>query len=153
MSMGLAEWLLQLAVAGLLLATLPFVLRLERELRALRRDRAALESGAQGLTEATRMAEAASIRLRASAETAGRHVAERLAAAEPLRDDLRFLVERAEILADRLDVAVRAVRPLADQAAAPETPPRPPAPAPAPSSRSLAERELLRALARGPGAR
>jgi hypothetical protein len=66
-------------------------------------------------------------------------VAERIAAAEPLREDLRFLTERAEALADRLDAAVRAARPAAAE---------PDASAP----KSAAERDLLRALALGRGA-
>jgi hypothetical protein len=108
--MVVLEWLLQAGVIALLGAALPYVLRLERELRALRADRVALEASAAELSEATRMAEAASLRLRASAETAGRQVAEKLAAAEPLRDDLHFLVERAEVMADRLDGLVRHAR-------------------------------------------
>ena len=58
--------------------------------------------------------------------------------AEALREDLRFLVERAEGLADRLEGAVRQYRPLATTAggyAASEEPPR-----------SQAERDLLQAL-------
>lgn len=140
--MGWIEWGLQVAVLTLLGAALPFVLRLERTLTALRRDRAAIEGSAVGLAEATRMAEAASIRLRASAEMAGRQVAERLAAAEPLREDLRYLVERAEAMADRLDGTVRAARPLAAETAA----------EPATAGRSRAEQDLMRVLARG-GAR
>lgn len=139
------EWTLQLAVLVLLGAALPFVLRLERALTALRRDRVAIEGGAASLAEATRMAEAASIRLRASAEMAGRQVAERLAAAEPLREDLRYLVERAEGLADRLDGAVRAARPVAVEPVV--------ADAPAATARSRAEQELMRVMARGGAAR
>ena len=108
--MGVLEWAVQLLVIVLLGVALPYVLRLERELRALRRDRAALDGSAAGLAEATRLAEAASLRLRASAESAGRQVAEKLAVAEPLRDDLHYLVERAEAIADRLDGLVRAAR-------------------------------------------
>ena len=133
--MSWLEWALQLTLAGLLAGAMPFVLRLEREFRALRRDRGALEGGATDLNEASRLAEAASFRLRAAAETAGRQVAEKLAAAEPLRDDLRYLVERAEALADRLEGLVRVARPAAAEA--------PPAPQPAGSQ---AERDLLRAL-------
>jgi hypothetical protein len=128
---------LDLLVVLLLGATLPFALRLERALRAARGDRAALEGSAAGLGEATRLAEAASIRLRATAEGAGRQLAEKLAAAEPLRDDLRYLVERAEAMADRLEVLVRTARPMASEAAAP---------AEAGAARSQAERDLLRAL-------
>jgi hypothetical protein len=130
------EWALQLLLLGLLAVAIPFAIRLERQLAALRRERGALESGAAGIQEAARVAEAAIIRLRAAAEGAGKGVAERIAVAEPLRDDLRFLTERAEALADRLDATVRAARP---QAAEPELP----------APRSAAERDLLRALAVG----
>lgn len=139
--MGWLEWMLQLAVVALLLGAMPFVLRLERGLRAVRRDRCALDGSAAGLTDASRLAEAAAIRLRATAETAGRQIAEKLAAAEPLRDDLRYLVERAEALADRLDGLVRTARPIAGAPGRPMVPAEAAQPAP-----SHAERDLLRAL-------
>jgi hypothetical protein len=69
-----------------------------------------------------------------------------------LKDDLLFLTERGERLADRLDLLVRAARPLASDPL-PEPAPRP---AERPQSdatdppgthlRSQAERDLLRAL-------
>lgn len=139
--MGWVEWTLQCVVILLLVAALPLVLRLERTLAAVRRDRAVLEGSAGNLTEATRLAEAASIRLRAAAEGGGRQLAEKLAAAEPLRDDLRYLVERAEAMADRLEGAVRAARPLAQEHTAEEPV--------AEAGRSQAERALLRALRMG----
>ncbi len=138
--MSVLEWVLQVVLLLMLGAAIPFALRLERALREIRRDRGALEGSAQGLGEAARMAEAAMVRLRASAEIAGRQVAERTAAAEPLRDDLRYLVERAEALADRLEGLVRAGRPLvADAPRAPEAMPL----------QSQAERDLVRALSLG----
>ena len=148
--MSVSEWLLQGLLLLLLCAAVPFAWRLEKQLGALRRDRPALEAGAADFGEATRQAEATLARLRATAESAGRGVAEKVAAAEPLREDLKFLIERAESLADRLEGLVRAARPLA----AAEPPPRalaqaaapvPVAAAPEPP-RSQAERELLRAL-------
>jgi hypothetical protein len=66
-------------------------------------------------------------------------LAERLAAVEPMRDDLRYLVERAETLADRLEGLVRTARPLAQEAA-------PPPEAKPEAARSEAERALMRAL-------
>jgi len=137
--MSMLEWGLQVVLLALLGAAIPFALRLERALRDIRRDRGAMEGSAQGLSEAARMAEAAMVRLRASAELAGRQVAERTAAAEPLRDDLRYLIERAESLADRLEGLVRSGRPLVA-----ETPRAPEAPL-----QSQAERDLMRALALG----
>lgn len=135
--MSALEWLLQGALLVLLLALLPLGWRLDRRLAALRHEGAGLAAGAEGLTAATDAAEAALSRLRATAESSGRMVAERAAAAERLRDDLAFLTERAEMLADRLDGLVREARPRA--ADAPATPA-------APGPRSEAERELLRAL-------
>ncbi len=132
--MSVLEWAAQIAVIGLLCATLPMALRLERALRALRADRAALEAGAAGMGEASRQAEAALARLREGAQAACRDVNGRIAAAEAIRDDLRYLLERGEAMADRLEAAVQKARPLASPGAA------------APEPRSEAERELARAL-------
>jgi nucleoid-associated protein YgaU len=130
------EWAAQGIVFLLLLAALPLAWRLERRIGTLRSQAPALQAGATSLTEATSAAEAALQRLRATAEGTGRAVAEGVARGEALRDDLRYLTERAEALADRLDALVAAARPLAGAAGA-EAPAAP---------RSEAERELLRAL-------
>ncbi|MCX8133172.1 MAG: DUF6468 domain-containing protein [Roseococcus sp.] len=130
--------LLDVLVIALLAATLPMAWRLDRQLRALRADRAALEAGAAGLAEATRAAEAVLARLAAASEAAERGAQERLARAGAVQEDLRYLAERAEAIADRLEAAVQAGRPLAGGAGAPV----------GPALRSDAERELLRALGR-----
>ncbi len=140
--MSWLEWGLQLLVAGLLLAAMPFAVRLHRQLAALRGEGGGFSASTQGLNEATRQAEAASMRLRASAEMAGRQVGEKLSSAEALRDDLRYLVERAEALAERLDGQVRQARPLAIEPVAPAL-------TEAGGGQSQAERDLLRALVRG----
>jgi septal ring factor EnvC (AmiA/AmiB activator) len=129
------EWIANLALLALLAAVIPFAWRLDRRLDALRLAGGELGQGAQGIAAATEAAEAALARLRATAEQSGRLVAERVATAETLRDDLAFLSERAELLADRLDALVRQARPLEAATAPPGTAPR-----------SEAERELLRAL-------
>ena len=85
MSFAWLEWGLQLALLGLLGAAIPFAIRLERALREIRKDRTAMETSAQGLSEAAGAAESAILRLRATAELAGRQVQERVTAAEPLR--------------------------------------------------------------------
>jgi hypothetical protein len=113
-----------------------------------------METSAQGLSEAAGAAESAILRLRATAELAARQVQERVTVAEPLRDDLRFLIERAETLADRLESVVRAGRPLAGQES--PIPPTPANPLAAQDNegstlRSQAERDLLRALSIGTG--
>ncbi len=141
--MGWFEWLAQLAVVALLAGTIPVALRLERALRAVRRDRAELEGCAATLDAAARGAEAASFRLRRDAEESCKRMEDGTAAAEPLRDDLRYLLQRAEAVADRLDGLVRAARTAAPQAAAPvAVVPR------AAAAESRAERDLLLALTR-----
>lgn len=140
--MGWFEWIAQLAVCALLAGTIAVALRLERALRAVRRDRGVLEGCAAALDEAARGAEAASLRLRRDAEGGRKELEDGMAAAAPLRDDLRYLLQRAEAVADRLDGLVRAAR----EAGAP----RRDAPANPPGSGggSRAERDLLLALAR-----
>jgi hypothetical protein len=153
--MGWFEWLAQLAVAALLAGTIPVALRLERALRAVRRDREGLQGCAATLDEASRHAEAASLRLRRDAEDSCRRMEEGMAAAEPLRDDLRYLLQRAEAVADRLDELVRAARAAAPQhapSALPQaTPPAAPPAVPRAATghaESRAERDLLLALNR-----
>lgn len=129
---------LDVAVVALLALTLPMAWRLDRMLRALRADRAALEQGADGLGEAAREAEAVLARLRAATEEGDRQLAQRMKAAALTQDDLRYLVERAESIADKLEAAVQAARPISSvQGTQPGAAPR-----------SEAERELLRALGR-----
>lgn len=137
--MGVLLPLLDVAVIALLAATLPIMWRLDRLLRALRADRSALEQGAEGLSSAVREAEALLGRLRDGAEIAQRQLAERVKSADMTRDDLRYLIERAETIADRLEAAVQAGR--TATTASPASPAMP---------RSEAERELLRALGRVP---
>ena len=158
-----AQWLLELVLLLLLAATLFHALRLER-------DRAVLEAVVDGFNNSTRQAETGIERLRSAADGAGRQMARQIESAQRLRDDMSFLTERGELLAERLEAAVRSARMFADGAAlAPHAgpalslPPAPAAPArlvpatrlaeeaeqEAPRLRSQAERDLLRALRAG----
>ncbi|MDA8249726.1 MAG: DUF6468 domain-containing protein [Rhodospirillales bacterium] len=132
------QWALDLVLIVLLATTLFHALRLERALGVLKRDRAALEDLVVGFNAGTQQAEHGIERLRATADGAGRQIAKQLEAASGLRDDLQFLLERGEALADRLDGAVRAARSRSADVAAEE-----------PRVRSQAERDLLRALREG----
>jgi hypothetical protein len=145
--MGGWQILLEVALIGLLGATLFHALRLERALGVVRRDRAELEGLLRGFNESTRAAENGVERLRSSADGAGRHIARQIEAAANLKDDLVALIDRGERLADRMDNLVRASR-------EPDPPPARHYPMPErelPDSggtrvRSQAERDLLRAL-------
>jgi hypothetical protein len=130
------QWLLELVLVALLAATLFHAVRLERALGVLKRDRAALEDLISGFNASTRQAEAGIERLRVAADSAGRQLARQVDAAAALKDDLSFLSQRGERLADRLDGQVRVARPLAAE----------PDPVDTPRPRSQAERDLLKAL-------
>ena len=135
------EWILELGLTGLLLATLFHALRLERALGVLKRDRTALEALVAGFNASTAQAEASIARLRQAAEGAGRDIARRVDAGTTLKDDLAFLSERGDRLADRLEALIREARPLTTpqmaMADADDSEPR---------VRSQAERDLLKAL-------
>ncbi|OYW07637.1 MAG: hypothetical protein B7Z53_05925 [Rhodospirillales bacterium 12-71-4] len=100
------RWLVEALLLLLIVAALPTAIRLDRALSALRRDRGALAESTRSFAEATREAEQVIARLRNAADGAGRGVAEQVRIATTLREDLRFLSERAETLADRLEAGL-----------------------------------------------
>ena len=153
--MGNAQWVLESALLILLAATLVHAIRLERALGVLKRDRAVLEELVEGFNESTRQAESGIERLRGAADGAGRQMARQIETGQRLRDDLNFLADRSDKLAERLEHAVRSARMFGDGLAFAPNTPVPAAPAfaeplpesaPAPVLRSQAERELMRAL-------
>lgn len=142
------EWILDSLLAVLLAATLFHAVRLERALGVLKRDRAALETLVAAFNASTRAAETGVERLRAATDGAGKQMQRQVDAATALRDDLTFLVQRGEGLADRLDDLVRSARPAAADAGPrhPYAPPARPKEPEEPKLRSQAERDLLKAL-------
>lgn len=136
-------------VAALLVVAIVLAMILNRRFARLGRDRAEFATLAQEFNAALARAEGSVARLKTTA--AGLEAENRRA--EVHEDDLRQLIERAEALGDRLEAAVRAVRPhpatvvaigTRPGAAAAANPPAGAAPAGAP--RSEAERDLLQAL-------
>lgn len=163
---------LDVMVSALLLVTIVYAWVLNQRLSQLRRNRDDLAKVVASFNDATARAEAGIPKLRKAAEESGMALQERVEKAQSLRDDLAFMIERADAMADRLEQAVRMAReeirspgPTAPvppagpvvRTAPPRMAPSPtaaaPAPAPAPAiepdfddERSEAERELLRAL-------
>jgi hypothetical protein len=130
------QWILEIVLIVLLAATLFHAVRLERALGVLKRDRAVLEELVGGFNASTRQAEAGIERLRAAADGAGRQLAQQIEAGAALKDDLSYLSQRGERLADQLDDRLRSARPVLADAEAND----------APRQRSQAERDLLKAL-------
>ena len=130
------QWILEIVLMALLGATLFHAVRLERALGVLKRDRAVLEELVGGFNTSMRQAEAGTDRLRAAADGAGRLLAQQIDTATTLKEDLLFLSQRGERLADRLGEQVRGARPVLAEAEMND----------APRQRSQAERDLLKAL-------
>lgn len=144
------EWALEIVLVVLLAVTLFHAVRLERALGVLKRDRTVLEELVAAFNDSTRQAESGVDRLHAAADGAGRQVARQIDAAKALKDDIAFLSDRGERLADRLDTLIRTARPLAAdqprQLVTPDARPAEPEQPELPRVRSQAERDLLKAL-------
>jgi hypothetical protein len=157
------EWILDTLLVVLLSATLFHAVRLERALGVLKRDRAALQELVAAFDASTRAAETGIERLHAATEGPGRQIQKLIDGGTTLKEELTFLVQRGEGLADRLDDGLRAARPalaVADTAIARSPYAAPPEPEPRrrpammeaapreaePKVRSQAERDLLKAL-------
>jgi hypothetical protein len=144
--------LLDLLVAGLLVTVIVFAAILNRRLSVWRQDRAEFERIIAEFNRAAIRAETGVERLKAASEQTGKTLQQAVTKGQSLRDDLSYLIERAEPLADRLTDGVRVARaarrddpstvsPLAQkaQAAARDIDEN--------DERAKAKRELLRALA------
>jgi hypothetical protein len=104
------ELVLEVILIILLVVTLFHTLRLERALGVLKRDRSALAEMVATFNSSTRLAEQGIDRLRNSAEGVGRQISQQVENAKGLKNDLQFLSERCEKLADRLELLVRSSR-------------------------------------------
>jgi Domain of unknown function (DUF6468) len=113
-------------LALLLLAALGLGLRLLRSLRQLRAGDNEIERLIGALDSATERAAGALDRLRQTAEATGQRLTAELAGVQRLHDDLQFLTQRGEQLADRLEQQIqqgRTVAPRSPSAAVAAPPP------------------------------
>lgn len=102
--------ILDVVVIVLLMPTIVYAVILNRRLAALRRSREELSKVVNSFNEATMRAEAGIPKLKKATTEANHTLKERVDKAQTLRDDLAFMIERAEELAARLEGAVRAAR-------------------------------------------
>jgi len=106
------DWkvLLDIVVSVLMVATIAYATRLNSRLAALRKNRDDLARTIIGFNEATLRAESSIPKLRKAADEAGHSLQDRVEKAQSLRDDLAFMIERADTMANRLENAVRSAR-------------------------------------------
>ncbi|WP_236686261.1 DUF6468 domain-containing protein [Paramagnetospirillum magnetotacticum] len=106
------DWkvVLDLIVSVLLIATIGYAWMLNQRLSSLRKNRDDLAKTISAFNEATLRAESSIPKLRKAAEESGQTLQERVEKAQSLRDDLAFMIERADTMANRLENAVRTAR-------------------------------------------
>jgi hypothetical protein len=97
--------ILDLLVVVMLGATIFYAAVLSRRLSQLRGDRGELQSAVRGLAEAAVKADASVKGMRATADEAGGRLQAQIDRAQGLRDELTFLIDAGESLADRLEQA------------------------------------------------
>ena len=105
---------LEVIGATLLAVMIVYAVRLNRRLATLQEDKTEFERLMMSFTDSTSRAESSVARLKASATDTAQALQESVTRAQALRDDLAFMVDRADELADRLEAAIREARP--DQA-------------------------------------
>jgi hypothetical protein len=102
--------ILDIVVILLLIPTIVYAVILNRRLTALRKSRDELSKVVNSFNEATMRAEAGIPKLKKATNEANLSLKDRVEKAQTLRDDLAFMIERAEELAGRLEGAVRVAR-------------------------------------------
>lgn len=140
---------IDLLIAVLLAATIFFAFRLERRMSALRNDQSGLSELIKGFGDASARAEASVGALKAAGHEAETSLRAAIDKAQALRDDLVFMIERGNAVADRAEgmAAKSTVKSAAKPSAArPEQSTPEPQPQPQHAPRSEAERDILEAL-------
>jgi prophage DNA circulation protein len=118
---------LNLLVIALLIPTIVYAVILNRRLSALRKSRDELAKVVANFNDATLRAEAGIPKLKKATNEASMALKDRVEKAQSLRDDLAFMIERAEEMAGKLESSVRVARSEASfGAAAPAAPPSAP---------------------------
>lgn len=136
---------LDLLIIGLLAAAIYYGFRLERQLAALRASRADMQRYTQDFSRDVGRAETGIKNLKLVAREAGDDMEKLLEQGRAMRDELRFVIDRADHMAAKASsTPVRAAAETAPQLRAVAAAPAPTTEAAAPKSR--AERELLQAL-------
>ena len=153
--MGSMELLINLIIIGLLIPTIIYAYRLNKNLSLLRQNQNSLAKLIQSLNEATIKAEHSIPKLKTATESTSGELKEVVDNAKLLKDDLMFINERADNLADRIENVIHDGRqvqnsintPRSTSASGSDTAPSANTPyQTSAADRSEAELELLKAL-------
>lgn len=134
------ELLINLIIIVLLIPMIIYAYNLNKSLNALRQNQKSLAQLVSALNEATFKAENSIPKLKTATEHSSEGLKEVVDSAKELKNDLLFINERADSLADRLENVISTSRTITPQTAKPTA-----EPAPA-DDRAAAELELLKAL-------
>lgn len=140
------ELIINLSIIILLIPTIIYAYKLNKNLSLLRQNQKSLSQLISSLNEATNKAENSIPKLKSVTEHSSEDLKEVIDSAKNLKDDLTFINERADNLADRLENVIHAGREIkTGNSSAPQTA-KSSLHEEAEDSRSLAEMELLKAL-------
>lgn len=98
----LVSIIIDVVMVGLLAATIAYAIILNRQIIALRESRGEMAELIQGLNEAMGRAETGVRTLKKAAGDTGEELQRTVAKAQALRDELHFMIEAADTLANRL---------------------------------------------------
>lgn len=100
------ELLINLIIIALLVPTIVYAYRLNKNLEILRRNQKSLAQLVEALNDATYKAENSIPKLKSVTEHSSEGLKEVVDSAKELKDDLLFINERADNLADRLEQVI-----------------------------------------------
>ena len=112
--MGNFELLINLAIIGLLIPTIVYTYKLNKNLNVLRQNQNSLAKLVEALNDATFKAEKSIPKLKSFTEDSSNNLKGVVENAKELKDDLLFINQRADNLADRLENVIsdsRAIQP------------------------------------------
>lgn len=110
------ELIINLTIICLLIPTIIFAYRLNKNLSVLRQNQKSLAQLVQSLNEATFKAENSIPKLKSVTEHSSEGLKEVVDSAKTLKDDLTFINERADNLADRLEIMIKDGRNIREEA-------------------------------------
>ena len=108
------ELIINLAIIGLLIPTILYAYRLNKNLTLIRQNQNSLAKLVDALNEATHKAEHSIPKIKSVAEHSSEDLKEVVDSAKSIKDDLLFINERADNLADRLENVIRDGRNIKD---------------------------------------